>query len=83
MKTYTEIVRLESITKSPVVSLFSETLNGVTTIRAFNKEDYFLKVFFICVSFSQQKLKKRNILKILMKMSKIKLSKPDYPGGSL
>ena len=38
MKTYTDIVRLDGITKSPVVSLYSETLNGITTIRAFNKE---------------------------------------------
>jgi hypothetical protein len=59
MKTYTEIVRLgksfhfqkflihfhfvESITKSPILSLFSESLSGVTTIRAFGKENAFLE----------------------------------------
>lgn len=43
MKTYTEIVRLDAITKSPVVCLYSETLNGISTIRAFNKEKYFME----------------------------------------
>eukprot|EP01016_Furgasonia_blochmanni_P006658 TRINITY_DN12679_c0_g3_i1.p1 TRINITY_DN12679_c0_g3~~TRINITY_DN12679_c0_g3_i1.p1 ORF type:complete len:506 (+),score=73.61 TRINITY_DN12679_c0_g3_i1:69-1520(+) len=43
MKTYTEIVRLESITKSPILCLFSESLNGVTTIRAFGKENEFMQ----------------------------------------
>ena len=37
MRTYTEIIRLERITRSPVLSLYSETLNGLTTIRAFSK----------------------------------------------
>ncbi len=46
MKTYTEIVRLESITKSPIVSLYSETLNGITTIRAFSQEKHFLSRHF-------------------------------------
>ena len=36
-----ELKRLESVTKSPVYSLFSETLTGVATIRAYGSEDRF------------------------------------------
>lgn len=32
-----EIIRLESISKSPVVVCFSETLSGLHSIRAFKK----------------------------------------------
>lgn len=35
MKPNKELVRLEGITKSPIVSCFSEILNGVATIRAY------------------------------------------------
>ena len=35
MKPNRELVRLEGITKSPVISCFSEILNGVATIRAY------------------------------------------------
>jgi len=34
-KTYRELKRLDSVSRSPVYSLFGETLDGVTTIRAF------------------------------------------------
>lgn len=33
-----ELVRLEGITKSPVVSYFGETLNGLHSVRAYNRE---------------------------------------------
>lgn len=39
-----EAVRLESISKSPIVSYFSESLNGLTSVRAYNEEDRFAKV---------------------------------------
>ncbi|KAI8834848.1 P-loop containing nucleoside triphosphate hydrolase protein [Chytridium lagenaria] len=34
--------RLEAVTRSPVYSMFSETLNGVSTIRAYNVQDDFI-----------------------------------------
>lgn len=37
-----ELVRLEGITKSPVVSYFSETLNGLHSVRAYNREKDFM-----------------------------------------
>ncbi|KAI8847682.1 P-loop containing nucleoside triphosphate hydrolase protein [Chytridium lagenaria] len=37
-----ELKRLESMTRGPVYALFSETLTGVTTIRAFNAEPRFI-----------------------------------------
>ncbi|XP_072038843.1 ATP-binding cassette sub-family C member 9-like [Amphiura filiformis] len=36
-----ELQRLDSITRSPVYALFSETLNGLSTIRAFSQEGRF------------------------------------------
>ncbi|GMJ01076.1 ATP-binding cassette C14, multidrug resistance-associated protein 10 [Hibiscus trionum] len=36
-----ELTRLDSITKSPVIHHFSESISGVMTIRAFRKEDRF------------------------------------------
>lgn len=38
MRTNREVTRLDGITRSPVVQTVSETLNGLTTIRAFNQE---------------------------------------------
>lgn len=44
MKVNRELIRLESISRSPIVSFFSETLNGLSTIRAYKKEkDFFDK----------------------------------------
>lgn len=34
-KTYRELKRLDSVSRSPIYSMFGETLDGVTTIRAF------------------------------------------------
>jgi len=33
-----EIYRLESISKSPILSYFSETILGLSTVRAFGQE---------------------------------------------
>jgi ATP-binding cassette, subfamily C (CFTR/MRP), member 4 len=37
--------RLESVTRSPIYALFASSLDGLTTIRAFNVEDDFLHMF--------------------------------------
>ena len=36
-----EVTRLESITKSPIISFFQESLNGLTSIRAYNQTERF------------------------------------------
>jgi ATP-binding cassette subfamily C (CFTR/MRP) protein 4 len=46
MKSSRQIKRLESITRSPVYSNISVTLEGLTIIRAFSTQDRFLKRFF-------------------------------------
>ncbi|CAD8048099.1 unnamed protein product [Paramecium sonneborni] len=38
-----ELYRLESISKSPILSFFSETVNGLNIIRAFRKQEQFLE----------------------------------------
>jgi ABC-type multidrug transport system fused ATPase/permease subunit len=42
-----ELMRLESISRSPIVQNFSETISGSETIRAYNYEDIFTNVRFI------------------------------------
>ena len=37
-RTYRELKRLDSVTRSPIYALLGETLDGVLTIRAFNAE---------------------------------------------
>ncbi len=37
-KTYRELKRLDSVSRSPIYALFGETLEGVTTVRAFNAQ---------------------------------------------
>lgn len=44
MKTNKELVRLQGITKSPVISSFTEILNGVATIRAYQAENSFFLI---------------------------------------
>lgn len=38
-----ELYRLEAISKSPILSFFTETIMGITTIRAFEKHEQFLR----------------------------------------
>eukprot|EP00752_Nemacystus_decipiens_P006715 g6038.t1 len=45
MKTSREVKRLEAVTRSPVYSLLSETLDGLVTIRAFSVQHRFLGQF--------------------------------------
>ncbi|KAG4145858.1 hypothetical protein ERO13_D05G120000v2 [Gossypium hirsutum] len=40
-----ELRRLDSVSRSPIYASFTETLDGSSTIRAFNSEDYFLARF--------------------------------------
>ncbi len=37
-----QVNRIESVTKSPMLSFFSETISGASTIRAFKKESEFI-----------------------------------------
>ena len=45
MKVNREVVRLESISKSPIVSFFSESVNGLTSIRAYQEQAKFSHKF--------------------------------------
>ncbi|XVF24656.1 hypothetical protein REPUB_Repub13aG0145900 [Reevesia pubescens] len=40
-----ELRRLDSVSRSPIYASFTETLDGSSTIRAFNSQDYFLARF--------------------------------------
>lgn len=53
MKPNKDLVRLEGITKSPVISCFSEILSGVATIRSYGVENsFFLKN---CIKINENK----------------------------
>lgn len=41
---YREVVRLEAVSRSPIVSFFTESLNGLTSIRAYGHQQRMLKV---------------------------------------
>ncbi|CAF1204621.1 unnamed protein product [Rotaria sp. Silwood1] len=45
MRSSLQLKRLESITRSPIYALFSSSLDGLTSIRAFNVQDDFLNMF--------------------------------------
>ena len=42
LQTSRQVKRLESVSKSPIYSLFGETLQGISTIRAFKRQNTFL-----------------------------------------
>ena len=42
LRTSRQLMRLKSATKSPIYSLFGETLQGISTIRAFKRQKTFL-----------------------------------------
>ena len=41
---FRELQRLDSISKSPIYALFSETMAGLGTVRAYQQEDRFLEL---------------------------------------
>ncbi|EAS00380.2 ABC transporter C family protein (macronuclear) [Tetrahymena thermophila SB210] len=43
MNSQREVVRLETLTRSPIISYFTEALNGLSSIRAFKQEDRFFQ----------------------------------------
>lgn len=43
IKTSRELTRLDSLSRSPIYALFSETLDGLTTIRAYLQEEQFFQ----------------------------------------
>ena len=43
IKSFREVNRLGSVSHSPLMNHLGETINGVTTIRSFQKEDDFIK----------------------------------------
>lgn len=45
-RTTLELKRLDAISKSPIYAQFSETLSGLTTIRAYSKQDLFIKASY-------------------------------------
>ena len=49
-----ELRRLDSVTRSPIYSNFSETLSGVYTVRAFRATDRFLDAFAVLLDTNQR-----------------------------
>ncbi|CAN6208441.1 unnamed protein product [Urochloa humidicola] len=49
-----EVRRLDSVARSPIYSSFTETLDGSSTIRAFQKEGFFLEKFIQHVTLYQK-----------------------------
>ena len=44
MASCSKLKRLDSVSKSPIFSHFGETLTGVSTIRAYDAQDRFVKI---------------------------------------
>ena len=42
IRCYWDLVRMDSIYNSPVITHLGETISGATTIRAYHKEDYYM-----------------------------------------
>ncbi|KFB49204.1 sulfonylurea receptor/ abc transporter [Anopheles sinensis] len=57
-----ELQRIESITYSPILAHFSETIEGVTTIRAFGQEARFMEVLF-------RRMEANNVAQIVLNCS--------------
>ncbi|KAI7896256.1 P-loop containing nucleoside triphosphate hydrolase protein [Mucor mucedo] len=49
VKSSREFKRLDSVTRSPIFSNFTETISGVATIRAFGASQQFLQVMMECI----------------------------------
>ena len=45
MRSSRQLKRLESVTRSPIYALFSSSLDGLTSIRAFEVQEDFLNMF--------------------------------------
>ena len=58
VRTLRETSRIQSITKSPLLSFLSESINGASTIRAFGRTDDFIK--------ANNKLLNENIIAVIM-----------------
>ena len=53
VKTARQLKRLESAARSPIYSLFSETLSGLSTIRAYGLQDQFTRENEVRLDYSQ------------------------------
>lgn len=54
IKTSRQLKRLESVTRSPILNFFGETLNGVTTIKAFGRCQRFIEEMNVRVDANQR-----------------------------
>lgn len=59
---YRELQRIESITYSPIISHFTETIEGVTTIRAYQQEHRFTETLF-------QRMEANNVAQVILNCS--------------
>ncbi|EAT34557.1 AAEL013215-PA, partial [Aedes aegypti] len=57
-----ELQRIESITYSPIISHFSETIDGVTTIRAYQQESRFTDTLF-------RRMEANNVAQVILNCS--------------
>ncbi|XP_062706758.1 ATP-binding cassette sub-family C member Sur isoform X3 [Aedes albopictus] len=57
-----ELQRIESITYSPIISHFSETIDGVTTIRAYQQESRFTETLF-------RRMEANNVAQVILNCS--------------